>query len=419
MSTEPVVAETIEPTEVVPEPVVATVAAPAPAGVVLAVEQREPLVVGRPVEWLGLRGRVRQSWWIFRSVSEWLFGAFALTVGLAFLAAIPIAQFLALGYLLEASGRIGRTGRLRNGFVGVRKAARLGSIVLGTWLMLFPLRLVSDLWESAELIEPGGLIARVWKVGLIALTIVMFLHILGACARGGKLRYFFWPFTTPLWLARRIARGGYYTEARDAVWNFVISLRLPYYFWLGLRGFAGTFVWLAVPVALIAAGRKVPPLGFLGAALLIYVVCYVPFLQVRFAAENRFRALFELRAIRDHFRRAPWAFAVALLLTLLFALPLYLLKIEMIPRETAWMTSLVFLVFIFPARLLAGWAYGLAARRAWPRHWFFRWTGRLLLIPTAAFYVLIVFFTQYTGWNGIWSLYEQHAFLLPVPFFGM
>jgi hypothetical protein len=54
-----------------------------------------------------------------------------------------------------------------------------------------------------------------------------------------------------------------------------------------------------------------------------------------------------------------------------------------------------------------------------PRHWFFRWTGRLPLLPATALYVLIVFFTQYTSWNGVWSLYEQHAFLVPVPFFGM
>ena len=33
--------------------------------------------------------------------------------------------------------------------------------------------------------------------------------------------------------------------------------------------------------------------------------------------------------------------------------------------------------------------------------------------------VVIVFFTQYLSWSGVWSLYEQHAFLLPVPFVGM
>ena len=50
------------------------------------------------------------------------------------LAAIPIVQFLSLGYLLEAGGRIARTGRFRDGFIGVRTAARVGSIVLGTWI---------------------------------------------------------------------------------------------------------------------------------------------------------------------------------------------------------------------------------------------------------------------------------------------
>src|SRR5205807_9479757 len=129
-------------------------------------------------------------------------------------------------------------------------------------------------------------------------------------------------------------------------------------------------------------------------------------------------AVFEVGAVRAAFCRAPWAFAVAFVATLLFALPLYLLKIEIVAREAAWLPSLVFIVFIFPARLLTGWALARAARRPAPRHWFFRWTARLPLVPAAAFYVLVVFFTQYTSWNGVWGLYEQHAVLLPIPFFG-
>ncbi len=101
---------------------------------------------------------------------------------------------------------------------------------------------------------------------------------------------------------------------------------------------------------------------------------------------------------------------------LTFAIPLYLLKIEMIPRETAWLPSLVFLGFIFPARTLTGWAYARSGRREQPRHWFFRWTSRLGMFSTGLIYALIVYFTQFTAWQGIWSLYEQHAFMLPVPF---
>jgi len=203
----------------------------------------------------------------------------------------------------------------------------------------------------------------------------------------------------------------------------VMALRLPYYFWLGVRGFVGALIWLALPITLLAQGQRPTPVaplvGFLGAGLLAIVLLYLPFLQMRLAAQNRFSEIFRLGAVRADFRRAPWAFAFAFVLTLAFALPLYLLKIEIVPREAAWVPGLVFVAFIFPARLITGWALGRAAHRQLPRHWFFRWTGRLPLLPAAAFYVLIVFFTQYTSWNGVLSLYEQHAFLLPVPFFGL
>ena len=111
--------------------------------------------------------------------------------------------------------------------------------------------------------------------------------------------------------------------------------------------------------------------------------------------------------------------AFAFFLTVLLAVPLYLLKIEMIPREAAWLPSLAFIVFMFPARLVSGWAFGRALRRETPRHWFFRWTSRLFVVAVTLVYVVIVYFSQFAAWEGIWSLYEQHAFLLPVPFMSM
>ncbi len=359
---------------------------------------------------------------LVHSILEWLFGAAVLTVGVAALAALPILQFLSLGYLLEAGGRVARMGRLRDGFIGVRLAARLGGVVLGCWLLLLPVRLVAGLARSAQIIDPAGRVAEGWRVGLLVLIGLTAVHIGAACARGGKLRYFVWPFNV-FWLLRRLLRGGYYAEARDAVWDTAVSLRLPYYFWLGLRGFVGALAWLALPVTMLAVGRVGTPgaalVGFLGALVLAVVLLYLPFLQMRLAATNRLSAVFDLAAVRADFRRAPWAFAFAFVVTLLFALPLYLLKIEMIPREAAWLPSLVFVAFIFPARLLTGWAVARALRRPTPRHWFFRWTARLPLLPAALFYVLIVFFTQYTSWNGVWGLYEQHPFLVPVPFLGL
>jgi hypothetical protein len=373
----------------------------------------------------GFFGWAAYCWSGLCSAVEWLFGAASLMVGLSVLAALPLLQFLSLGYLLEAGGRVARTRRLRDGFIGVRPAARVGGIFLGVGLTWLALGLVAAYAHAAELIAPGSPAARRWRAGLVALTVVLAVHVVAAVARGGKFRYFLWPLNA-FWLARRLWRGGYYAEASNAVWTFCSELRLPYYFWLGVRGFAGGLLWLIVPVSLLAAGHRAPPLGFLGALLLGVVLLYLPFLQVRFAAENRFRVFFEVGAIRSAFRRAPWAFAFAFVVTLASALPLYLLKIEMVPREAPGHPSLLFIVvslffiaFIFPARLLTGWAYARALQRARPRHWVLRWLGWVWMPPAAAFYVLIIFFTQYTSWDGVLSLYEQHAFLLPVPFVGL
>jgi hypothetical protein len=150
--------------------------------------------------------------------------------------------------------------------------------------------------------------------------------------------------------------------------------------------------------------------------LLTGVLLYLPFLQAHFAAEGRFVAMFEVGRVRQFFRRAPLAFWFSLLITLLFALPLYLLKIEVTPGEVAWMSSLVFVMFIYPARLLTGWAVSRGERRETPRFFLFRWLSRLGALPVAGTYAIIVYFTQYFTWYGSWSLFEQHAFLVPAPF---
>jgi hypothetical protein len=353
------------------------------------------------------------------SATEWLFGVVSLVLGLAILAALPILQFLSLGYFLESSARVARTGRLRDGILGPRKAARVGGLIAGAWLSTLPLALVGSLARSAELIDPGGPVARGWRLGQIVLTILTLFHIGIACARGARLRHFLWPFGDPIWLVRRLRRGGFYVEARDGLWEFVTSLRLPHYLRLGFLGFVGSLAWLVPPALLIAAGGRYPLLGVLGTLLLAVVVPFLPFMQVRYAVEGRVSALFAPRAVRDRFRRAPWAFAFALLILLVAAIPLYLLKIELIPRDAAWLESLVFVAFLAPARLLVGWAYARAGRSYRPRHWLFRALGRVAIIPAALLYVLVVFLAQYTSWAGVRSLYEQHAFLLPVPFLGL
>jgi len=433
-----------------------------------------------PDEDLPTRSLPVRFWLSCGRVLEWLFGVAALLVGLAIVASIPVLQLLSLGYLLEASGRISRSGRLRDGFIGIRTAAWAGGLVMGTWLVMVPVRFVSQLWSSSQLIDPTSGVTLAWRVALLVLTVVTIVHIATVWYCGARLRHFFWPLLAPLfiamWTLRRIVasqalrplvqpvvgtisrrllrdvttvppltswfppaiiwagiqRGRMYVEARDAVWEFVVGLRLRYYFWLGVRGFVGAIAWLFVPVMLLIAvthlgGDSDPEAadglaalaGMAGSLLLAVVMFYLPFVQAHFAAERRFKAFFEVGRVRALFRCAPLAFWLALLITLVFALPLYLLKIEFVPRELLWLPSLVFVAFVYPARLMMGWAMGRARRREQPRHVLVRWLATLGELPIVAFYVLVVYFTQYFSWTGAWGLFEQHAFLLPAPFLGL
>ena len=358
---------------------------------------------------------------IFAGIN-WIFGFCSMIVGLAVLATIPILQFLSLGYLLESSGRVARSGRIRDGFIGIDRFGRVGSIVLGTTLSFLPVWFISSLTDSSIILNGPSRETRFMGLLLTFVSVVTVCHIIWAWFRGGKIRHFLWP--APWRLFKQLRKGGWLSEARDATCEFIENLRLPFYFMLGIRGFAGAILWLFVPVTLLSLGTidNQPVgalLGLVGSFTTAIVVMYLPFLQTRFAVENDFGEYLRVSAVRSDFRRAPIAFWIALFCTLLFALPLYLLKAELIPREAAWLPSLVFVVFMFPSRLAAGWAVSRAAKREQPRHALFRWSSRFATVPVIGFYVGFVFLTQYVSWYGRWSLYEQHAFLLPVPFLGI
>lgn len=406
-------------------------------------------------------------WWF----AEQLFGWFCSLLGLSLLATIPLVQFITLGYMLECSGRVARSGRFRDGLIDLDKWARIGSLAAGSWLMLVPLRFVAGLANDAALIpDQPGPTAAAWRLGLVVFTALMIGHILLAWYSGGKLRNFFWPLLAPFslaqwvvtrkivgpivrpavqWLSPKLADDLYqpapltswfppaillaglrrgparmYAEARDAVWDFVVSLNLPHYFWLGLRGFAGAFLWLCIPIALLIASTKLQNdvlaglISLVGAIALANVLLYLPFLQAQFAAENRFRAMFNFLTIRKLFRKAPLAFWFALLITLALALPPYLFKIQQVYPEFYWLFSFFFVLLVYPGRLLAGWAVGRANARATPRFFLVRWLSWSAAFAVSFIYVFFVYLSQFTSWNGSWSLFEQHPFLVPVPFLG-
>lgn len=364
----------------------------------------------------------KSIWSRICSAADWMFGTVSLMVGLALLSVIPILNFASLGYLLQASANVAKSGRFRDGFVGVRKASRLGSFALGTWLVLIPLRQVAGMWHTAELVSPGSANAKGWHVAAVVLTILTVLHLIWAYLRGGKLRHFFWP--APIRFMKWVFRPDSYQSIRNGVLDYFVSLRLPHYFSLGARGFVGAFVWLFIPVTIMILASNLPPGGaavisFFASFPLMLAVMYLPFLQTRFACENRMNAMFEVGHVRRLFARAPIAFWVALFITLLFAIPLYLLKVEATPQEVAWLPALVFVAFIFPARVLTGWAVSRANRREEPRFWLFRWMARLGAVPVVGLYALITYFTQFLSWKGTPALLEHHAFMVPAPLLGM
>ncbi len=431
---------------------------------VIAAEAIEPVAAERvPQSW------PIYLWWLLCKTLEWLFGLASVVGCLAVLSAVPLVQFVSLGYLLEASARVAKSGKLRHGFIDMPKFARIGSLVFGTWMMLLPLRYLSTLAQDAYLVDPSGASARAWRVGQLVVTGLMLGHILLAWYSGGKLRHFFWPFLAPFqlgakllfgtiigpivcplveWISPRLAadlyierplsswfppailwaglvRGKMYRRTRDAVWDFVAGLRLPQYFWLGLRGFIGALTWLFIPVLLLMSGSLNSNgglaffSGWLGAFLVAIVVIYLPFAQTHMAVQNRFVEVFNLGEIRRQFSRAPIAWWFALAITLLSAIPLYLLTIEATQREVTYLINLFFIAFIYPARLLLGWAMGRSLHREKPRFILVGLLARFAAIPVVLSYLFFLWASQYTAWFGPFSLMVQHAFMVPVPFLGV
>ncbi|HAH44022.1 MAG TPA: hypothetical protein DCM07_04065, partial [Planctomycetaceae bacterium] len=99
-----------------------------------------------------LRHPLKAAFWMIRMA----FGIACLVLFLALIAAVPIVNFIALGYLLDVEGRVARTGKIRLAFPLLDIAPRLGMIVIGVVLWLIPLFLLAGAAADAHLIDPGG-----------------------------------------------------------------------------------------------------------------------------------------------------------------------------------------------------------------------------------------------------------------------
>lgn len=349
-----------------------------------------------------------------------LFGLVTMVLALAILAAIPIVNFIALGYLLDVEGRVARSGKIRDAFPLLPLAPRIGSMVIGIWLFLLPLRLLAWTAADARLISPGSAADRGWHFALRASMVLVTVHICLALARGGRFSTFFRPIKNLRWFWTQCRDASYWDRAEHAVWEFLTRIRRTHFFWLGVKGWVGAFLWLVLPTAIFAAANK--PNGgaafvsIVGGVLLSIVFAWIPFLQARYAAEGRLSAYKELRTIRELYRRAPVCWSLAAILTYALSLPLFFATIVLPPQDALWMVTPIFIVSIFPTRVITGWAYYQAVQRT-QRAWFsLRLLMSLVLMPTLMFYTFILFFTQFIGSSGKLVLFQHHALLLPRPF---
>ena len=359
---------------------------------------------------------IRFGLWLLRAS----FGIASLIFMLAVIAAIPIVNFLALGYLLEVEARVARTGRFRDGFLLLDVAPRIGSIALGIWLWVIPLRFLGSVRGDAFYIEPGGETEQTINALAPIIAMLVATHICLALARGGSLSCFFRPLKNVLWLIKRWRQHDYMSHATAGVNDFIQRLRLRHHFTLGVKGFAGSFLWLLIPSALFISGG--PQAGarniviFLGGVGLMLVLSWMPFLQARFAVTGRWRSLFELRAIRQLFPLAPIAWLTAIVAVYLLSLPLYLTKAYLLPQDLMWLVTIVFIVSIYPAKVITGWAVHRAITRERPVWFGISWICRGLWLPLIGIYVFLLFFTPFVAQHGKITIFEHHALLLPVPF---
>lgn len=353
------------------------------------------------------------------------FDYLSLVTVLAVMTALPVVQLIAFGYLLDVAGRLTAGAKFRDTLDWLRPAGQLGLAIVAILIIALPIHLLTHWGRAADLVSPGTPQADAIRTLSVLLVFLAVPYLGWAWVRGGRVRDYLWP--QPIGFLKRGWRPTTWLYAADRLWAFIASWRLGKRFWLGLRGAIATLIWLLPATVIIAANRQGETglAGLVGALALIAMgisLMYLPMLQANYAAENRFKAMFQWRRIRGDFRRAPWAWLLAMILSLVvLPIPLYLLKIEPPPPELVWLPTWFFIFLMLPARI----ACGLALRRSRSKpepsgKWAFIscWIVRLMMPFVVGTYLLFVYLSQYISWDGLQTWVQQHAVLVPVPFVG-
>ncbi len=133
-------------------------------------------------------------------------GLFFLFVLLVLAATIPGLNVLVLGYLMEVSGRVARTGRLRSTSSILPQARRTGIILLAIWLWLLPIRYLSGIAHDSWLLSPGSKTAWLLVVLLVTSSLLIATHLLLAIGCGGSVSRFLRPVRNVRCLSARVRR---------------------------------------------------------------------------------------------------------------------------------------------------------------------------------------------------------------------
>jgi hypothetical protein len=390
---------------------------------------------------------------------------------LAWTATIPIVQLVTLGFFVEVTARVARSGRLRAGLMGAEQGWVVSCLMFGVAVTWLPLWVVSQMRYDASLIDPqAALVARwrMWEYAVFGLTVA---HWLGVGLTGGRLRHFFWPLLVPwyvatgllkrvlstrwakgvvqrtvgVWFPRTVSayyqaeplsnwfvpavlwlhlrQGTLLSAASARFWDGVGSLRPLYFFSWGLGAFAGLLLWFIGPTLwLLLATRAQNEAGevvffVLGVVHLFVTLQYYPLVHCRYCATGRWSSYWQWRRAAQRYWASPLRLTLAAAATLVLTFPLWLTRVAMIPYELWWLLSGLYVLCLWPLWLLWGWAWYHATTRAIPVG---SWSWGLIWMPLfwslIAAQVLVTVLSIYTSWQGVFNLLLHPTFSIPTPF---
>ena len=356
----------------------------------------------RPARWHGVAG-----------LSSRVLSVIALVVLLAFFAGIPVLQVLGFGYLLAASGRVARSGRLRDGAPGLSRMPGVIAVTLALLPWLVGVWLTRRLTRESLLIDPESSSRQLTQIAgqLVALAIGM--HLISGLLRMPRARSCYQPVTNFAWLLGEVRSQSLLRTVYQRLAQAGETFQLPLLFKLGVSCYVTTIMWLAVPNWLLMDGPRHPVRAWIGGSMLTLVAMHLPVLQAQLATQPKWWIAFDLPRAWRSLACAPLRWLVAGALALLLPLPLYVLKFHAFPGDALWLVTPLVVVVLWFVRVVTGWAAYSGAHEGVTRSVTVVWLSRVPLLVVAGFYAVVVYYFQYLGWNGAAELWSQHAFLLP------